>query len=157
EQFDLVTSSDAEMQAELGSAVAEEEPIVVTLWRPHQAYAQHDLKDLEDPRGLMGERETLHAAGRDGFCEAHPNLSGWLESWQMSDEELADLAVFALDDYGDAPKEGARAWLGANPQFVERTLGPDAPGLMFCPAPRTGAGRFPGGRRPAPSCRGQAG
>ena len=131
EQFDLVTSSDAEMQAELGSAVAEEEPIVVTLWRPHQAYAQHDLKDLADPRGLMGEPETLHAVGRDGFSEEYPNLSGWLESWQMSDEELADLAVFALDDYEDAPKEGARVWLGANPQFVERTLGPDAPGLMF--------------------------
>ncbi|GHD24453.1 glycine betaine ABC transporter substrate-binding protein [Nocardiopsis kunsanensis] len=131
EHFELVTSSDARMQEELESAVTRQEPIVVTLWRPHQAYAQHDLKDLEDPQGLMGEPETLHAVGRDGFTEEYPVLSGWLENWQMSDEELAELAVFALDGYEDAPKEGARVWLGANPQFLERTLGADAAGLMF--------------------------
>ena len=130
-QFELVTSSDTAMQAELDSAVTGEEPIVVTLWHPHPAYAQHDLKDLEDPQGLMGEPETLHAAGRDGFTEEYPVLSGWLENWQMSDTELSELAVFALAEYEDDPQEGARVWLGANPEFVERTLGEDAEGLVF--------------------------
>ena len=131
ERFDLVTSSDAGMQAELGSAIAAQEPIVVTLWRPHPAYAQHDLRDLEDPRGLMGEPESLHAVGRSGFSEEYPVLSGWMENWRMSDEELSELAVFALDEYEDDPQAGARVWLGANPGFVQRTLGTDAEGLVF--------------------------
>ena len=131
DDFELVTSSGAAMQAELAAAVADEEPIVVTLWRPHPAYAEHDLKDLEDPEGLMGEAEEIHALGRDGFAEEFPSLSGWVEGWEMSDDELAELEVLTLDEYEDDPQEGARVWLQDNQEFLERTLGEDAEGLEF--------------------------
>ncbi|MFD6950262.1 glycine/betaine ABC transporter substrate-binding protein [Nocardiopsis sp. TSRI0078] len=132
--FELVESSTAAMLAELDSAIAEEEPIVVTLWRPHPAYAKHDLKDLEDPEGLMGEAESIHAVGREGFTEDYPDLSGWLEGFEMTDEELATLEALTVSDdseYKDDPKEGARVWLADNPEFLERTLGEDAEGLEF--------------------------
>ncbi|ADH69925.1 MULTISPECIES: glycine betaine ABC transporter substrate-binding protein [Nocardiopsis] len=129
--FELVTSSTAAMLAELDSAITEEEPIVVTLWRPHPAYAQYDLKDLEDPEGLMGDAETIHAVGRDGFGEEYPELTGWLESFQLSDDELATLEVQTLQEHQDDPEAGARAWLAENPEFLERTLGGDAEGLEF--------------------------
>ncbi|MBE2998321.1 glycine betaine ABC transporter substrate-binding protein [Nocardiopsis sp. HNM0947] len=131
DDFELVTSSGAAMQAELAAAVADEEPIVVTLWRPHPAYAEHDLKDLEDPEGLMGEAEEIHALGRDGFAEEFPSLSGWIEGWEMSDDELAELEVLTLDEYEDDPQEGARVWLQDNQEFLDRTLGEDAEGLEF--------------------------
>ena len=131
DDFELVTSSGAAMQAELAAAVADEEPIVVTLWRPHPAYAEHDLKDLEDPEGLMGEAEEIHALGRDGFGEEFPSLSGWIEGWEMSDDELSELEVLTLDEYEDDPQEGARVWLQDNQEFLDRTLGEDAEGLEF--------------------------
>ncbi|MFC9089955.1 glycine betaine ABC transporter substrate-binding protein [Nocardiopsis dassonvillei] len=131
EDFELVTSSTAAMLAELDSAITEEEPIVVTLWRPHPAYAQYDLKDLEDPEGLMGDAETIHAVGRDGFGEEYPELTGWLENFQLSDDELATLEVQTLQEHEDDPEAGARAWLAENPEFLERTLGGDAEGLEF--------------------------
>ncbi|WP_026115962.1 glycine betaine ABC transporter substrate-binding protein [Nocardiopsis kunsanensis] len=131
EDFELVTSSGAAMQAELASAISEEEPIVVTLWRPHPAYAEHDLKDLEDPEGHMGETESLHSMGRTGFSEDYPSLSGWIEDWEMSDEELSALEVLTLEEYEDEPTEGARVWLSENPEFLERTMGEDAEGLEF--------------------------
>ncbi|MEU1899473.1 glycine betaine ABC transporter substrate-binding protein [Nocardiopsis dassonvillei] len=131
EDFELVTSSTAAMLAELDSAITEEEPIVVTLWRPHPAYAQYDLKDLEDPEGLMGDAETIHAVGRDGFGEEYPELTGWLENFQLSDDELATLEVQTLQEHQDDPEAGARAWLAENPEFLERTLGGDAEGLEF--------------------------
>jgi len=131
EDFELVTSSGAAMQAELASAVAEEEPIVVTLWRPHPAYAEHDLKDLEDPEGHMGETETINSMGRSGFSEDYPTLSGWIENWEMNDEELSELEVLTLDEYEDDPTEGARVWLQDNQEFLERTMGEDAEGLEF--------------------------
>lgn len=131
DEFELVTSSGAAMLAELDSAITDEEPIVVTLWRPHPAYAQHDLKDLEDPEGLMGEAESIHSIGREGFGEDFPEVAGWIEGWTMDDDELATLEVLTLDEYEDEPQEGARVWLSENPEFLERTLGEDAEGLEF--------------------------
>ncbi|WP_444961682.1 glycine betaine ABC transporter substrate-binding protein [Nocardiopsis sp. M1B1] len=131
EDFELVTSSTAAMLAELDSAITEEEPIVVTLWRPHPAYAQYDLKDLEDPEGLMGDAETVHSVGRAGFTEDYPELAGWLENFELSDDELATLEVLTLQEHEDDPEAGARAWLADNPEFIERTLGEDAEGLEF--------------------------
>ncbi|WP_150241477.1 glycine betaine ABC transporter substrate-binding protein [Nocardiopsis quinghaiensis] len=134
EDFELVESSTAAMLAELDSAIADEEPVVVTLWRPHPAYAQYDLKDLEDPDGLMGESETLHSVGRAGFSEEYPEITGWLENFELGDEELADLEVMTVTEeggYKDDPEEGARAWLAENSEFLERTLGEDAEGLEF--------------------------
>jgi glycine betaine/proline transport system substrate-binding protein len=131
DDFELVTSSGAAMLAELDSAIADEEPIVVTLWRPHPAYAKHDLKDLEDPEGLMGDAETIHSVGRDGFGSDFPQLAGWLEDWTMSDDELATLEELTVgDDVTDA-EAGAREWLSENTEFLERTLGEDAEGLEF--------------------------
>ncbi|MFJ9556178.1 glycine betaine ABC transporter substrate-binding protein [Nocardiopsis sp. NPDC101807] len=131
EDFELVESSTAAMLAELDSAIAEEEPIVVTLWRPHPAYAQHDLKDLEDPEGLMGDAEQIHAVGRDGFTEEYPELSEWIGNWEMSDDELASLEVLTVGEDVENPQEGARTWLSENPEFLERTLGEAAEGLEF--------------------------
>ena len=129
--FELVESSTAAMLAELDSAIADEEPIVVTLWRPHPAYAKHDLKDLEDPDGLMGEAEEIHAVGRAGFGEDFPELSEWLQGWEMTDDELASLEALTLEEHKDDPQAGARAWLADNPEFLERTLGDAAEGLEF--------------------------
>ncbi|MFD3685299.1 glycine betaine ABC transporter substrate-binding protein [Nocardiopsis sp. NPDC058631] len=131
EDFELIESSAAAMLAELDSAIAEEEPIVVTLWRPHPAYAQYDLKDLEDPEGLMGDAEQIHAVGRDGFTEEYPELTEWIGDWEMSDEELASLEVLTVGEDVEDPQAGARTWLSENPEFLERTLGEDAEGLEF--------------------------
>ncbi len=131
EDFELVTSSGAGMMAELDAAIAEREPIVVTLWRPHPAYAQYGLKDLEDPQGLMGGVESLHALGREGFGADYPELSGWIEDWTMTDDELASLEAFTVGPDVTDPEQGARAWLAENPLFLERTLGEDAEGLEF--------------------------
>ncbi|MEU3018453.1 glycine betaine ABC transporter substrate-binding protein [Nocardiopsis sp. NPDC007018] len=131
DDFELVTSSGAAMLAELDSAIADEEPIVVTLWRPHPVYVKHDLKDLEDPEGLMGGAETIHAVGRDGFGSDYPQLSAWLEDWSMSDDELASLEALTVGEDADDPEAGAREWLSENPEFLERTLGDDAQGLEF--------------------------
>lgn len=79
----------------------------------------------------MGEAETLHAVGRDGFTEEYPELAGWMENFTLNDAELSDLEVLTLNEYEDDPEEGARVWLSGNPEFLERTLGADAEGLEF--------------------------
>src|SRR5690554_3433376 len=58
-EFELVESSTPAMLAALDSAVANDEPIVVTLWTPHWAYDAYPIKNLEDPDGAWGEPEEI--------------------------------------------------------------------------------------------------
>ncbi|MBB4933437.1 glycine betaine/proline transport system substrate-binding protein [Lipingzhangella halophila] len=131
DDYELVESSTPAMLSELESAIAEEEPVLVTLWRPHIAYVNHDLKDLEDPEGALGEGEEIHTVAREGFADDYSELNGWLENFNLSAEELESLEEVIINEYSDDQAEGARTWLNDNPEFVERTLDEDAEGLDF--------------------------
>jgi len=112
--LELETSSTTAMLTELDSAIAAEEPIVVTLWQPHWAYAKYELKNLEDPEFTLGEAETINTLARLGFSEEFADVAGALVTFAMSDEQLADLenTVFAEND-GDV-QAGVSAWLEGN-------------------------------------------
>ncbi|MDS1271576.1 glycine betaine ABC transporter substrate-binding protein [Lipingzhangella sp. LS1_29] len=119
-------SSTAGMLTELDSAIAAEEPIVVTLWRPHPAYAEYDLKDLEDPEGTLGEGETLESIARDGFSDDAPEVAEWLGDFNLSPDEIAELTNLVVNEHEGDEEEGARVWLQDNTDFLDRTLGDHA-------------------------------
>ncbi|PSK96251.1 glycine betaine/proline transport system substrate-binding protein [Murinocardiopsis flavida] len=131
DEYELVESSTPAMLTELESAIKDEKPIVVTLWRPHPSYAKFDLKDLEDPKESMGGAEKIHMVGREGFSEDFGELNGWLKKFKVDDDTLADMEKVVLEDHKDKEEEGARAWLKDNPEFVQEVLGKDAEGLKF--------------------------
>lgn len=121
DDYELIESSTPAMLSELDSAIQNEEPIVVTLWRPHPAYAEHDLKDLEDPENALGDPDAIHAIGRDGFGEDHPELASALENFQFEHEALSELEVQVLEEEGKE-FEGAQAWLDENRDLVNEWL-----------------------------------
>lgn len=124
--YELLEGSTPAMLAELDRAIDREEPIVVTLWRPHWVYAAHDLKDLDDPQGLFGEGDKMHILARLGFSEDFPAVAGWLANFRMDDDSLAKLSQFVIDDYGSGREEEAvEAWLSepANQALVDGWLG----------------------------------
>jgi glycine betaine/proline transport system substrate-binding protein len=132
ESWELVESSTAAMLAELGAAIENEEPVVVTLWHPHWAYDRWDLKDLEDPEGALGEAEEIHSVARPGFTDDHPDVAEWIGNFEMSVEEVAELSTLVLgveDDELDSPHddelEAARAWVEDNEDTVEGWIGDD--------------------------------
>ncbi|MDK3258764.1 glycine betaine ABC transporter substrate-binding protein [Blastococcus capsensis] len=122
--YELVESSTTAMLAELQSAVAAEEDIVVTLWHPFWAYNDFPLKDLEDPEGALGEPEALHVLARDGFgtdCAEVADLMGQL---QLNDEQYAALENTVVNEYGEGRyAEGVEAWLESNPEIAETLKG----------------------------------
>lgn len=126
DDYDHLPSSSSAMAIELDAAIVMQEPVVVTLWRPHLAYGRHDLKDLADPLGALGDGERLHALARDGFRAEHPEVAEWLSEFALDDAEIAELMRFVLYEYPADPGEGARRWLAENPDFLRRTLGGDA-------------------------------
>lgn len=116
--LELQTSSTATMLAELDSAIAAEEPIVVTLWQPHWAYAKYELKNLEDPEGTLGDVETINTLARTGFTEEFPDVTAALETFKLSDEQLANLENTVFTDNGGDVEAGVAAWLKGN-EFAE--------------------------------------
>ncbi|HIW64199.1 MAG TPA: glycine betaine ABC transporter substrate-binding protein [Candidatus Stackebrandtia excrementipullorum] len=117
--MDLVTSGTPAMLSELDTAIANNEPIVVTLWHPHWAYATYDLKDLEDPEGALGGAEEITTFARSGFGADFPEVNDMLAKFVMTDDQLAELEDYVFNQYPGEPEEGAKAWLDANPDFVD--------------------------------------
>ena len=122
-KLSLQTSSTTAMLTELDSAIAAEEPIVVTLWHPHWAYSRYDLKDLEDPEGHMGEGEEIHNLGRQGFSEDFPELAEMLKSFTMSDEMLASLED-AIQQAGTGNElQAVEEWSEENKEALDEIFG----------------------------------
>lgn len=89
-----------------------EEPIVVTLWNPHWAFASYDLKYLEDPQNVYGNGNTIYWFSREGFSTDDPWLKAVLNAWHVSDESLSDLMA-GIEVQTD-PVTGAQSWLDEN-------------------------------------------
>lgn len=112
DEYELVTSSTGGMLAELDTAVAAEEPIVVTLWRPFWANDAWPLKDLEDPKGAMGESEALHFLGKTGFAEEFPEAAELIEKITLTDEQYGALeSLVTSDEYEDKSADAVDAFL----------------------------------------------
>lgn len=112
-----VNSSGPAMMAALDSAYQREEPIVVTLWSPHWAFAEYDLKYLEDPQGVYGENESIHWMSRKGLANEDPWLASVLDAWKMDDDSLGGLMA-RIEKVGD-PVEGAKTWIEDNRTLID--------------------------------------
>ncbi|WP_370323765.1 glycine betaine ABC transporter substrate-binding protein [Euzebya sp.] len=121
DSYELVESSTPAMLAELDNAIGNEEPIVVTLWRPHPAYAEYDIKDLEDPQGALGEPDEIHAVARQGFADDFPEVAAAMEAFEFDNDTLSELEVQVLEEEGQE-LEAARAWLEENSDYVNQWL-----------------------------------
>jgi glycine betaine/proline transport system substrate-binding protein len=115
--FNQVNSSGPAMMAALDDAYEREEPIVVTLWSPHWAFAEYDLKYLEDPEGVYGESDDIHWMSRKDFADVDPWLTAVLNDWYMDDDTLGGLMA-EIEQIGD-PVEGAQTWIDENRNLID--------------------------------------
>jgi glycine betaine/proline transport system substrate-binding protein len=86
--YDLQISSGAGMTAALERAIRRNEWIVVTGWSPHWMFGAYDLRYLEDPKGVLGKAERVHAYARNGFYQDHIEAASVLSRMQIPVEEL---------------------------------------------------------------------
>ena len=117
--FKLSTSSTPAMLSELKAATEAEEDIVVTLWRPFWANAAFPVKDLEDPKGSLGETEALHWLGRSGFEQDMPEVAAWLGDLKLDDDQYGSLEDTVVNEFGEGKEaEAVQTWLDKNPDIV---------------------------------------
>jgi glycine betaine/proline transport system substrate-binding protein len=120
DKMQFLTSSTPAMLAELKGATNAGDNIVVTLWRPHWAYDEFPIRDLEDPDGAMGEAQEINSVGREGFTEDYPTLASWIEAFRLTDEQLFSLENLMFNENGGTDNDAsAEQWLEENPTFVD--------------------------------------
>ncbi|MFP3964073.1 glycine betaine ABC transporter substrate-binding protein [Actinomadura fulvescens] len=122
-RFELIQGSTPAMLAELTRATNAKQPIVVTLWKPHWAYATFPIKPLADPKGTFGSAEKLHMLGRQGFAKDFPELTGWLKKFKMADQELFPLEDLIMNKYKGREAAAVEEWTKANPGFMKKITG----------------------------------
>lgn len=119
-EYDVVDGSTPAMLAELTRAYAKKEPVVVTLWSPHWAYSDYDLKKLKDPKAAWGEGDGVHTLARQGFTDDNPEVGTWLKDFSMTEKQLTGLEA-RIQQAGEGREQDAvRAWLKANPRLAEK-------------------------------------
>ncbi|WP_030945880.1 ABC transporter permease/substrate binding protein [Streptomyces sp. NRRL S-646] len=132
-EYKVVDSSTPAMLAQLKRAYSKKEPIVVTLWSPHWAYSDYDLKKLKDPKGAWGKGDGVHTLARKGFASDNPTVGKWLKNFRMSEKQLTSLES-EINKVGKGKQQDAvRAWLKKNPGVVDK-LAPVAGGSGPTPA-----------------------
>ncbi|MEU6685388.1 ABC transporter permease/substrate binding protein [Streptomyces sp. NPDC046832] len=120
-EYEVVDSSTPAMLAELKRAYDRKKPIVTTLWSPHWAYNDYDLKKLKDPKGAWGEGDGVHTLSRKGFADDDPTVAGWLKNFTMSEKQLTSLEAEINKAGKGSQQDAVRAWLKQNPGFVDKT------------------------------------
>ncbi|MBV7695396.1 ABC transporter permease/substrate binding protein [Streptomyces sp. TRM70350] len=117
--YDVVDGSTPAMLAELKRAYAKKQPIVVTLWSPHWAYSDYDLKKLKDPKGAWGKGDGVHTLARKGFAEDNPEVGEWLRNFSMTEEQLTGLEAQIQKAGKGKEQDAVRAWLRQHPGLVD--------------------------------------
>jgi len=101
-QYRLIAATGAAMAGVLDRAIRREQWTVVTAWQPHWIFARYELRFLEDPAGILGGEERVHAIAREGFQDAFPEITGFLTRLYLPAEELARLLLAAQEQSAGA-------------------------------------------------------
>ncbi|WLD93625.1 glycine betaine ABC transporter substrate-binding protein [Alkalihalobacillus sp. AL-G] len=118
--YELVESSGPAMMSVLDKAYNNEEPVIVTLWNPHWAFAEYELKYLKDPKKVYGEPDDIYFMTRKGFKEDFPEVLKWMNNWEMDDQSLGEL--MAVINENDDALEGAKQWVKDNQDLVDEWI-----------------------------------
>ena len=116
----LLEGSGATMTAALDDAVKNEEPIVVTGWRPHWKFSRWDLRILEGSEEVYGETEKIHNIGRLGLEEDKPEIYRFLKDTDW--KSMSYGPVMDSISNGATPEEAAAEFVDANIDAINAAL-----------------------------------
>ncbi|GAA1632241.1 glycine betaine ABC transporter substrate-binding protein [Leucobacter chromiireducens] len=120
EKMDYVISSTPAMLTELDTAMKNGDDVAVTLWKPHWAYNAYDLKDLEDPKGTLGEAESIYSYGSTELKDKFPEVAQWLTDFKMDSDLLHSLENVMFNEYDGSDYEPiVKKWISENQEYVD--------------------------------------
>ena len=118
EHWELVSSSDPAMVAQLDRSISRNEWVVVTGWTPHWKFFKYDLKFLDDPKGAYGGSEHIGVIVRKGLSCDMPEVAKVLENFYLTESQLGEV-MYMVNVEGVKPKEAAKKWVDENQDVVD--------------------------------------
>ncbi|MBS3769351.1 MAG: glycine betaine ABC transporter substrate-binding protein [Bacteroidales bacterium] len=120
EEYDLdynqITSSGPAMMASLRKAYNNQDPIIITGWKPHHMWADFDLKYLEDPKEIY-PKDVCAIVTRQGFEGDFPVLQKFFTNFNLNETQLYNL-MDAIEK-GEDELEAADQWYNDHKVLVE--------------------------------------
>ncbi len=116
----LLNLSEEEMVQHLEDSIKRREDIVVTGWEPHWTFARYELRFLNDPDQIFGNKENIYSIGRIGIEEEHPHAIRYFERLQLTEKQLNRLVYFVR--LSEDPKEGVKNWINENEYVVNQWI-----------------------------------
>ncbi|MGM0125374.1 glycine betaine ABC transporter substrate-binding protein [Enterococcus sp. AZ194] len=110
------TSSSGAMTVALGQAIKNKEEIVITGWSPHWMFAKYDLKYLEDPKGGMGDEETIHTIARKNLKDDQPEVYHLLDNFNWTKDDMEEVMLQINNKKN--PEVAAKEWIKKNSDLV---------------------------------------
>ena len=106
------------MLATLKTAISRHKCEVVTLWRPHSAFALYPIRYLKDPKGLYKPEEAWTVAN-PSLKEKFPNAYAFFKQFTipLSDQEKM---ISQIVNEHKTPEAAATAWMSAHPDKVNQ-------------------------------------
>ncbi len=120
EEYELdykqITSSGPAMMASLKKSYKNEEPIIVTGWKPHYMWAKYDLKYLEDPKGIY-PKDKCTILAREKFREENPDVGEFFSDFKLTEKQFNSLMNVIQE--GEDEEEAARKWYEDNKVVIK--------------------------------------
>ena len=114
--YELQVSSGAGMTAALQRAVRRDEWIVVTAWSPHWMFGAYDLRYLDDPEGVLGSFERVHAVAHIGFYQDNIDVASFLSRMQIP---IDDLQAAMYEAQETSYEEAVTNYIAANKARID--------------------------------------
>ncbi|MBP1950526.1 glycine betaine ABC transporter substrate-binding protein [Virgibacillus litoralis] len=119
--YELVPSSESAMLGVLDDKIKNEEPVIITGWRPHSMFAKYDLKFLEEPKENF-KYDNVYVLSYQGLEKKHPEAYEILSNWSIKVDDLEKM--MQEHETNDVSfEESAKQWIKDNRDQVDQMLG----------------------------------
>lgn len=103
DKWELQEGSESAMLSELKEKYENEEPIIITGWKPHWIFQEMDLKMLDDPDKIYGgDDDHINLVFNKGFKDEHPAAhkiaTRMADDWSEDDEDELMKRIFIEDE-----------------------------------------------------------
>lgn len=115
DDYRLITASSAAMTAALKRAIDNKEWIVVTAWSPHWMWERFDLRYLDDPKGVLGDREHVDAIASKGLAESEPEMHAMLKRMHYTLDQINTALVNAEQT---SYEQAAQTFIDEHPDVI---------------------------------------
>lgn len=122
--FELISSSEQGMLAQVARKIRQKQDILFLAWEPHPMNLEFKISYLKGGDRVFGPNfgeATVYTVVRSGYTEECPNVGRFLKNLAFTtamEEELMNAILVG----GKSPDEAAREWLKAHPERLKGWL-----------------------------------